>query len=181
MNELRQEEIRNSRLLSTKIIIVALVGGAAITSGIMVVLHLTAFEGKPLAPDLPKIGGSSVLLLVALAAMVVSLSTAVFLPSTLRQQMIGELATYRSPTPESDEAVMLSKWQVIALLRSALLEGSVILCSIFFLVSGEWPIIALGGVLLLVLIATIPSENGLRRWLSMADEELQLKRSGAIE
>ncbi len=65
MTESEADDFLMKCVRQQRVIALALLGGPIIIGILFVALHFTAFEGKPVAPDLPRIGANSVLTFVA--------------------------------------------------------------------------------------------------------------------
>jgi hypothetical protein len=163
-----------------RVIALALLGGPFMIGAVLVAVHFTVLEGKPLAPELPRIGGISMLTFVASFVAVSAVVVSFILPNIHRRQTATNLAR-RSPAPSpADGPAMLVGWQTGNLVRMAMLEGAAILGIIFFLVTGDFACIALAAILLALQAAGLPSEMSVRGWLSRAQEELEQARGGSV-
>ena len=162
-------------------IALALVGGPIVMAIVLVALHFTAFEGKPLAPDLPKFGGISVLTFVA-SFVAVSAVVASFILTASQRTQTAQRVARQAPTPSpADGPALLVGWQVGTLVRLAMIEGATILALIMFLVTADFAVLAIAVILIAIQVVGIPSETSARSWLQEAEEELHRVRSGATD
>ncbi|MBX3398300.1 MAG: hypothetical protein KF873_06130 [Gemmataceae bacterium] len=180
MTEHEADDFLQKCVRQQRVIALALLGGPIIIGILFVALHFTAFEGKPVAPDLPRIGANSVLTFVASFVAVGAVVVSFILPNIHRRQTATNLAR-RSPAPSpADGPALLVGWQTGNLVRMAMLEGAAVLGIVLFLVTGDFTCIAIAAILLAVQAAGLPSEPSVRGWLSQAQEELEHARNGSV-
>jgi hypothetical protein len=176
MNEHDADEylLRTVRHLRT--IALALLGGPIILGIVMTALHFTLFKEKPLAPDIPRIGGISVLTFVASFVAVSSVVVSFIVNQSHRTQTAVRVARQSPTASPADGTALLVGWQVSTLIRLALIEGAAVLAIIMFLLSADFAALAIAAILIAILLVGIPNEMTARSWLQIADDELQRLR-----
>lgn len=168
-----QKVVRTQRL-----IVFGLIAGVCVFGTILTAMQFTAFHGKGLMPDPPQVAGLPILTLVAGLVTAGALVASFAMAGTMRQQIVQRLAGQPPQDPAATRATLLAGWQGGNLVRAALLEGPAILSLVLFLLTGDYALLAIAGVMLALLLANVPSEAAARRWLDTAEEELETKRAG---
>ncbi len=181
MTEHEADDFLQKCVRQQRVIALALLGGPLMIGVILVAVHFTVLEGKPLAPDLPRIGANSILTFVASFVAVGAVVVSFILPNIHRRQAAANLARRSPAASTADGPALLVGWQTGNLVRMAMLEGAAILAIIFFLVTGDFTCIAIAAILIAVQAAGLPSESAVRSWLAQAEDELQRARSGASD
>ncbi len=162
-----------------RLIFLALIAGVCVFGTMMMVIHFAAREGKGIMPDPPQVAGFPILTLVVGVVASGSLAAGTLLPNATRRQIVRHVAGQPAQDAPATRSALLTGWQGGNLIRAGLLEGPAILSLVLFLVTGDYALLAIAGIMVAVLIANVPSEASARRWLNAAEEELeQVRRSG---
>ncbi len=181
MNESDADEYISRTVQHQRTIALALLGGPIVLGIVMTALHFTLFQEKPLAPDVPRIGGLSLLTFVASFVAVSAVVACFIVKQSHRTQTVQRVARQSPSASPDDGPALLVSWQVGSLIRLALIEGAAVLALVMFLLSGDFAALAIAAILMAIQVVGIPNEMSARSWLQNADDELQRVRSGATD
>jgi hypothetical protein len=150
-----------------RIIVGALLFGALAFAG--VVLFLQSAVGGNLR-------GGWLLTLMAAVFALIAIPVRFVYPEWLARANVARVARGESPIPERPPEYAGIVWQLLAIyqtrtiIAAALLEGATFFNLIAYLWEGQWPSLAVAGVLMLLMAALFPTRNRLLAWIEAQQE-----------
>jgi hypothetical protein len=173
------DQLIHQRATALRILTLALIVGVVTITGVFMVIHFTALEGKPLA----EFGPVPVLSLIALAVAVIGLAGSIAMPARVRRATAEKFAAGMPlPGGPSESAVsrLAAAYGGSHILGMALAEGPAIMGVVFFLVEGHWLALLPLGLGILVMIWKFPNEAALRDWVEARLAEAPDPRSKPV-
>jgi hypothetical protein len=155
--------------------------GVAIFLAIVLFLVLTGVS-VPVGPLLD--GSIPLLSIVSLVLLASNLPLALTLRGLLAKQGLRKIASETWKPPQgvdkaafaSDTSKLMAVYQTCTIVAFALLEGAGLFGCIAFLIEGQYFVLLVPGVVLLMLGANFPLEGRVRAWLSLQAERLDAMR-----
>lgn len=156
------------RVMTMRIIVIALLNGILVFVGIAVYTRTTGQMAPP--PDVPML---SYIAFIAAAPMLLA---ALLVPRLIESAAIGKM-TKGSATVSVDQ--LLPVYQQRLIVRSALFEGPAFFALVAFMIEGQWAMLAIVGVMAVGIATGFPSVSGVQTWLEDRRERVAAERAGA--
>jgi hypothetical protein len=163
----------SKRLLTMRIILGALLAGVATFAGITAFLWLGGqFQARMPADLLTYVG----LAYTAGTAMAYAL-----VPGRIVRAARWRIVRLADPASKDAAATkqllrLCDVYQTQMIVRAALLEGTVFVWLIFFLMTGQWYMFGVAVAAALLLAMNFPTADGVSRWLAQQQEMMELER-----
>lgn len=164
-----------------RVIHLALVGGVVMMAVTLTSMHFLAFDGKPLAKEIPNLNGISLLTIFAGFIAASALLASIVVGGLFRKQVVQRVMMAHKTPSAADGPALLVGWQGLSLIRIAMLEAPAILALIVFLLTGDFAALGIALVMLVMLVMNTPGENAARDWLQSTEQDLHQRRSEAID
>jgi hypothetical protein len=166
MNEVDLETTLAPRVMTMRIIVIALLNGIFVFTGIAVYTRAT---GQMPPPEMPLIS------YLALAFAVPMLLAALFVPPMIEAAAIKKIARNGRANPVGP---LLGVFQQRLIIRSALFEGPAFFALIGYMLEGQWPTLVIAGLMAFGIASNFPSVSGVTAWLEERGERVVAERAG---
>lgn len=166
MDDVDLETTLPPRVMTMRIIVIALLNGIFLFVGIAVYTRATGGGAPP--PDVPMLTYVAFLfaLPLVLAALVV--------PRIIEGAAIKNAAKNATG---SEVGALLNIFQQRLIVRSALFEGPAFFALVAYMVEGQWPMLVVAGVMALGIATGFPSVSGVQAWLEERRERIAAERA----
>lgn len=145
-------------LMVVRIIPVALMMGLLVSTGVIVALKLSGSM-----PAGGAAGGLDPQMLMMILGAVAIGSTMGILLLPAMMMSAAALRYAASPSEEGRQGVLMQTLQVKTVLRAALAEGVGLLGAVFYMISGEWPMLIAPAVAAVAILLFIPTKGSIQR------------------
>ena len=166
MNDVDLETILAPRVMTMRIIVIALLNGILMFVGIAVYVRASGQAAPP--PDVP------LLTYIAFLFAVPMVLAALFVPGIIEAAAIQKVAKAGSNT---DIGALLSIFQQRLIIRAALFEAPAFFALIAYFIEGQWPTLVVAGVMALGIASNFPSVSGVQAWLEDRRERIAAERA----
>lgn len=154
------------RVLTMRIIVIALLNGILVFMGIAV---FTRANGQmPAAPDPP------MLTYLAFALAVPTALGALLVPRVIDAAAVKRLAKGHAT---SDAGSLVGVFQQRLIVRSALFEAPAFFSLIAYMIEGQWPTLVIAGLMAFGIATGFPSISRMRAWLEDQTERVAAERA----
>jgi hypothetical protein len=167
MNDVDLESTLTPRVMTMRIIVIALLTGIFLFIGIAVYTRTMGQMAPP--PDVP------ILSYIAFIAAAPMLLAALVVPRLIESAAIRRIA---KDSATARVGQLLPIYQQRLIIRSALFEGPAFFALVAFMVEGQWAMLAIAAVMAAGIATGFPSVAGVQTWLEDRQERIAAQRAG---
>jgi hypothetical protein len=166
MNDVDLDSTLAQRVMTMRIIVIALLNGILVFVGIAVYTRTTGQMTPPL--EMP------ILSHIAFIAAAPMLLAALLVPRLMESAAISKIVK-GTATPGVGQ--LLPIYQTRLIIRSALFEGPAFFALVAFMIEGPWVMLAVAGVMAAGIATGFPTVSGVQAWMEDRREKIAAERA----